>query len=153
MSATTETTTIRPLAEGDQADWRRLWAAYLRFYRAEVPEAATAHTWARLLDPHDTEMACLVAERDGRVIGICNYLFHASTWTPQPFCYLNDLYVDPAARGSDAARRLILACEEAARAAGAARLYWTTQEFNGAARSLYDTIVPRSSFIVYRKPL
>lgn len=145
-------TTVRPLAPQDSAAWRRLWAGYLRFYRASVADDVTDATWARLLDP-DSSMACLVAERDGAVIGICNYLFHDSTWTVQPFCYLNDLYVDPAARGSGAARALILACEEAARTAGAARLYWTTQEYNGAARSLYDTIVPRSSFIVYRKGL
>jgi GNAT superfamily N-acetyltransferase len=143
---------IRPAEPRDEAAWRRLWAGYLRFYRAEVPEAATAATWARLLDA-DSDMSCLVAEKDGQVIGICNYLFHASTWSTQPICYLQDLYVDRDARGTDAARALILACEEAARAAGAFRLYWLTQEYNGAARSLYDTIVPRSSFIVYRKPL
>jgi len=64
---------------------------------------------------------------------------------------LQDLFIDPAARGSGAAKKLILACEEKAKEMGAFRLYWQTQEFNGPARSLYDTIVPRSSFIVYRK--
>lgn len=143
---------IRPAEPRDEADWRRLWAGYLDFYRAEVSEKVTAATWARLLDA-DSDMACLVAEAEGRVIGICNYVFHGSTWSVQPVCYLQDLFVDPAARGGGAARSLILACEQAARDAGAFRLYWHTQEYNGAARSLYDTIVPRSSFIVYRKPL
>jgi GNAT superfamily N-acetyltransferase len=151
MSRTAELQ-IRPAESRDEAAWRRLWAAYLKFYRADVADEVTAATWARLLDP-ESEMACLVAEREGEVIGICNFLFHASTWSTQPICYLQDLYVDRAARGTDAARALILACEQAARAAGAFRLYWQTQEYNGAARSLYDTIVPRSSFIVYRKPL
>ncbi|WP_209424875.1 GNAT family N-acetyltransferase [Pararhodobacter sp. SW119] len=143
---------IRPATPQDEADWRRLWAGYLKFYRAAVPEAATAATWARLLD-EGSDMACLVAEHEGRVVGICNYLFHASTWSTQPIAYLQDLYVDRDARGAGAARALILACEDAARKAGAFRLYWQTQEYNGAARSLYDTIVPRSSFIVYRMPL
>lgn len=143
---------IRPAEARDEASWRRLWAGYLRFYRADLPEEVTAATWARLLDP-GSDMACLVAEQDGAVTGICNYLFHASTWSSQPICYLQDLYVDPAARGGGAARALIRACEEAARAGGAFRLYWQTQEFNAPARSLYDTIVPRSSFIVYRLPL
>jgi GNAT superfamily N-acetyltransferase len=145
-------TTIRPLAPTDEAAWRALWAGYLKFYRAEVPEAATAATFARLLDP-GSGMGGLVAERDGQVIGICNYLFHASTWSTAPTCYLQDLFVDPAARGSGAARALILECEGVARAAGAFRLYWLTQEFNAPARSLYDTVAQRTSFIVYRKPL
>jgi len=57
------------------------------------------------------------------------------------------------ARGAGAAKALILACEEAAKAKGAFRLYWHTQEFNAPARSLYDTLAQRTSFIVYRKPL
>ncbi len=143
---------IRPAAAGDEADWRRLWAAYLRFYRAEVPETVTAATWARLLEP-GSDMGCLVAETGGGVAGICNYLFHANTWSVAPVCYLQDLYVDPDARGTGAARALIEACERVAIERGAFRLYWLTQEFNGPARSLYDTITPRSSFIVYRKGL
>lgn len=144
--------TIRPLTRADEAGWRRLWAAYLRFYRAEVPEAVTAGTFARLLDPA-SGMGGLVAEQDGGIVGICNYIFHANTWSLQPTCYLQDLYVDPTARGSGAARALIAECEAVARARGCFRLYWLTQEFNGPARSLYDTVAQRTSFIVYRKPL
>ena len=87
------------------------------------------------------------------MLGITHYLFHASTWSDQPTCYLEDLYVSKAARGSEAARLLILGVEEAAREKGAFRLYWHTQQYNGAARSLYDSIMPPSSFMVYRKGL
>jgi GNAT superfamily N-acetyltransferase len=142
--------TIRPLLAKDEAAWRKLWAGYLKFYRASLDDAVTSHTWARLMDTA-TKLDCLVAEQDGKVIGLCNYVFHDTTWSHQQICYLQDLYVDPKARGGGAAKKLILACEEAAKAQGAFRLYWQTQEFNGPARSLYDTITPRSSFIVYRK--
>lgn len=145
-------TIIRKAARGDEAAWRRLWAGYLAFYRASVPEEVTANTWRQILTA-GSGIEALVAERDGAVIGLCNYLFHASTWSTQPICYLQDLFVDPAMRGTGAAKALILACEEEAKAAGAFRLYWLTQEYNGPARSLYDTITPRSSFIVYRKAL
>ena len=143
-------TTIRMAKAEDEKRWRVLWAAYIKFYRSEVTEEATANAWKMILDP-TSKMDALVAEREGNVIGICNYLFHDSTWSTKQICYLQDLFVDPAARGGGAAKKLILACEEKAREKGAFRLYWQTQEFNGPARSLYDTIVPRSSFIVYRK--
>jgi GNAT superfamily N-acetyltransferase len=142
--------TIRKAEAGDEARWRALWAGYVAFYRGTVSEEATAATWARILDP-TSSIACLVADRDGDVIGICNYVFHDHTWDTRPICYLQDLYVDPARRGGGAAKALILACEAEAHKAGAFRLYWQTQEYNAPARSLYDTIVPRSSFIVYRK--
>jgi GNAT superfamily N-acetyltransferase len=143
-------TTIRTAEVQDEASWRNLWAQYIKFYRGAVPEEATANTWKNILDPQ-SNMAALVAVRDGVVIGICNYLFHDNTWSTQPICYLQDLFVDPAARGGGAAKALILACEDKAKEKGAFRLYWQTQEYNGAARSLYDSITPRSSFIVYRK--
>lgn len=141
---------IRQAEARDEARWRELWAGYIDFYRGSVPEEATALTWARILDP-ESKIDCLVAERDGRVEGICNYLYHDSSWSTQQICYLQDLFVDPAARGGGLAKKLILACEDAAKEKGAFRLYWQTQEYNAPARSLYDTIVPRSSFIVYRK--
>jgi GNAT superfamily N-acetyltransferase len=145
-------TTIRMAEAKDEQRWRELWAGYLKFYRSELTDDVTTNTWKRILDPA-SNIDALVAERDGQVIGICNYLFHDSTWSNQQSCYLQDLYVDPEARGGGAAKKLILACEEKARANGAFRLYWQTQEYNAAARSLYDTIVPRSSFIVYKKGL
>lgn len=141
---------IRQAEARDEARWRELWAGYIDFYRGSVPEEATALTWARILDP-ESKIDCLVAERDGRVEGICNYLYHDSSWSTQQICYLQDLFVDPAARGGGLAKKLILACEDAAKEKAAFRLYWQTQEYNAPARSLYDTIVPRSSFIVYRK--
>jgi GNAT superfamily N-acetyltransferase len=142
--------TIRKAASADEARWRVLWAGYVDFYRSSVSEEVTAATWARILDPA-SDIGCLVAERAGEVIGICNYVFHEHTWDTRRICYLQDLYVDPAKRGGGAAKALILACEAEAAKAGAFRLYWQTQEYNAPARSLYDTIVPRSSFIVYRK--
>lgn len=145
-------TIIRFAEAKDEKRWRELWAGYVKFYRAEVTEDVTAHTWKRILDS-TSNIDALVAERDGLVIGICNYVFHDHTWSNQQICYLQDLFVDPDARGGGAAKMLILACEEKAKAKGAFRIYWQTQEYNAAARSLYDTIVPRSSFIVYRKGL
>jgi GNAT superfamily N-acetyltransferase len=142
--------TIRKAEPRDEPRWRALWAGYIDFYRGSVPGATTAATFARILDPA-SKIHALVAEREGEVIGICNYVLHDSTWDTRPICYLQDLFVDPAKRGGGAAKALILACEEEARKLGCFRLYWQTQEYNAPARSLYDTIVPRSSFIVYRK--
>jgi GNAT superfamily N-acetyltransferase len=145
-------TTIRSAKAADEKRWRELFHGYAKFYRSTVSEEVTALTWSKFLDLK-SDMACLVAEQDGQVIGICHYNFHQSTWSDRPYCYLEDLYVDPESRGTGAARELILACEIEAKKRDAVRLYWHTQEYNAAARSLYDSIMPRSSFIVYRKAL
>ncbi|MEM8860499.1 MAG: GNAT family N-acetyltransferase [Chloroflexota bacterium] len=146
------TINIRPPLPQEYESWKALFIAYQKFYRARVPDEIIDHTWERIHNS-ESEVFGLVAEQDGQLIGLTHYLFHSSTWNDQPSCYLEDLFVNKDARGSGAARLLIERVEMAAREKGAFRLYLHTQEFNSAARSLYDTIMPRSSFIVYRKGL
>jgi GNAT superfamily N-acetyltransferase len=143
---------IRPLGPEDRADWEPLWAGYLAFYEATIPSTVTETTWARLNDPAEP-MHALGAFVDGQLVGIVHYLFHRSTWTTGDYCYLQDLFTAEAARGRGAGRALIEAVYERARAAGASRVYWLTQEGNATARALYDKLADRSGFIQYRKML
>lgn len=141
---------IRPVGAGERADWEPLWTGYLEFYGTSQFSDAMDVTWARLHDAGEP-MFALGAYADGRLIGIAHYLFHRSFWTARDYCYLQDLFVAPDARGRGAGRALIAAVEEAAQAAGASRVYWLTKEDNTAARALYDQVAERSGFIQYRK--
>ena len=91
----------------------------------------------------------LALDDAGTGIGMANCVVHASTWSRQPKCYLEDLFVDPAARGEDVGRALLEAVKEAATARGADPVYWHTQQYNGRARSLYDQVGRPTSFVVY----
>jgi GNAT superfamily N-acetyltransferase len=144
-------TLVRQLAPADEAVWRRLWTEYLAFYETTRPEEVFAATWARLHDPAEP-IHGLVAERDGAVIGIVHYIFHRHCWSVADACYLQDLYVSPEIRGSGAGRALIEAVYAAADAAGAASVYWMTQEFNYRGRMLYDRIGRKTPFIRYQRP-
>ena len=72
------------------------------------------------------------------------------TWTIGNYCYLQDLFTAPEARGRGAGRALIEAVYERANSAGASRVYWLTHESNATARALYDTLADRPGFIQYR---
>ncbi|PZO76210.1 MAG: GNAT family N-acetyltransferase [Mesorhizobium amorphae] len=145
-------TTIRRATPGDRAAWEPLWQGYLDFYEASVSGEVWDITWARFFDPAEPVHA-LLAERDGRVVGLVHYLFHRNTWMREPVCYLQDLFTDPDARGGGVGRALIEAVYEAARAAGSERVYWMTQEDNATARLLYDRVASYSGFVQYRKAL
>ena len=87
----------------------------------------------------------------GHVVGLAHYVFHRSTNQLGMVCYLQDLFTDPASRGTGIGRALIEAVYERARGVGCVRVYWQTHESNTTARRLYDRIAERSGFIVYRK--
>ena len=143
--------TVRPLAQADRLEWEPLWQGYLTFYKATLPQATTDVTWNKLMDPsRDPFGLCAVDER-GKLIGLTHYLFHQSTWTVPHICYLQDLFVDPTVRGHGAGRALIEAVYAAADKAGAAQVYWLTQDFNATARALYDKVANVTPFIRYRR--
>ena len=146
------TVEIRPVRPDERDAWEPLWSGYLTFYETAVAPEVTDTTWKRLHDPTEP-MHVLGAYLDGALIGIVHYLFHRSTWTVGDYCYLQDLFTAPEARGRGAGRALIEAVTERAREAGASRVYWLTHEANATARFLYDRVADRPGFIQYRRIL
>ena len=146
--------TVRPIAQHDFDAWLPLWAGYNAFYgrsgATALPEENTRTTWARFFDAAEPVHA-LVAERDGRLVGLVHFLFHRSTTAIGLSCYLQDLYTDAEARGGGVGRALIEAVYQRARAAGSPRVYWHTHETNQTAMRLYDQVADRTGFVVYSK--
>jgi GNAT superfamily N-acetyltransferase len=151
-----ETILIRSIERADYAGWRPLWDGYNRFYGRQGPSALpkdiSEATWERFFSPEEPVHA-LIAEQDGRVIGIAHYLFHRSTTRLTDVCYLQDLFTAEEVRGRGVGRRLIYAVYEAARAAGGSRVYWQTKATNAPGRALYDKVAEHQGFIVYTHEL
>jgi GNAT superfamily N-acetyltransferase len=143
---------VRPVEPTDLAQWEALWEGYNAFYERTVPLEVTGMTWARFFDASEPVHA-LVAEKDGRLIGLVHYLFHRSTSLIDPTCYLQDLFTIQAARGQGVGRALIESVYQRAKSAGSLRVYWQTHETNVTAMALYDKVAERSGFLVYRKKL
>jgi GNAT superfamily N-acetyltransferase len=144
---------LRPPTTQDRPEWDRLFTAYLRFYETSRPKEVFDSSFARLLSGADNEFKGLIALKDGQAIGFTHYLFHRHMWSVENTCYLQDLFVDPAARGTGAGRALIEAVHHEAREAGASGVYWMTQAFNTTARQLYDRVAELTPFIRYNKPI
>ena len=150
MNAVASNRTVRDLVASDRAAWDPLWQGYLTFYEHALPDALTERTWTRLMDPEFDLHGICVHDGD-RMVGICHFLFHPSTWSDGPYCYLEDLFVDPDARGGGYGRALIEAVYKAADTREATRVYWATQENNETARKLYDRIGHLTPFVQYER--
>lgn len=146
------TVTIRPMTPDDRPQWEALWQGYLTFYKSEVAPNVTAVTFDRLTAPDAVERGAFVAEVDGALVGMVHYIYHAHNWRIEDVCYLQDLFVNEAARGKGAARALIEAVYAQADANGTSSVYWLTQEDNTTARALYDRVAQKTPFIKYQRP-
>lgn len=145
---------VRFVTRGDYAEWLPLWEGYNEFYKrfgaTALPDAVTQVTWARFFDAYEP-MYAMVAVDGSRLVGLVHYLWHRSTITIEPTCYLQDLFTAQAARGKGVGRALIEAVYEQARLAGVVQVYWRTHATNATARRLYDQVAEESGSLVYKK--
>jgi len=145
---------IRPVQQSDFDQWKFLWGGYNAFYGRKdataLPDTINRSTWSRFFDSYEPVHA-LVAEQSGRILGLVHYIYHRSTISIAPTCYLQDLFTVEAARGKGIGRALIQEVYRIAADAGCGRVYWLTHETNATAMQLYDKVAEKSGFVVYRK--
>ena len=143
---------VRRLQERDKPVWLNLFKATSNSTGDRARRGDRGHVGRSLMaGAADFHTAFVAVDDADSPIGLAHVLFHRSTWSPTWYCYLEDLFVDPARRQKGTGRALIEAVYAEADARGCTRTYWTTQEFNYRARSLYDQVATKSPFLQYRR--
>ncbi len=143
---------VRPLQADERSAWQPLWKAYQEYYEANLDDV-TDSLWERLMNDDLDGPVCLVAEKDGQLLGLVQYLYHGTTWSPKQRIYLHDLYTVPQARGKGIGRMLIEAVYEEGKKRNCDQVYWLTQDFNEAGRRLYDKVASVTPFIKYMQKI
>lgn len=144
--------TVRPAEPRDESRWRELFTAYGVFYETEFSSELLDGVWAWIMDAHHP-VTCLLAELDGTVVGFAHVRAQPDTFTAADGWFLDDLFTEPAARGSGAASALIAAIERRASASGGGTLRWITAADNHRAQALYDRLATRSTWVTYEKEI
>jgi GNAT superfamily N-acetyltransferase len=141
---------IEPISAEQLETLLPLIAAYQRFYEVEeIDEERNRAFFRRFLAPSDDGML-IGAWRDDELVGYACLYWHFTSLVPAETVLMNDLYVDPAARGEGVGRALIEAGAAVARERGAHHLEWATAPDNATAQSLYDsTGAERSTWVEY----
>jgi GNAT superfamily N-acetyltransferase len=134
---TSTTTTVRHARQGDQYDILRLVQALAGYEREPAAVKATPEGLAALLFGDDARVFAHVAEQSGRIVGMAVWFFNFSTWTGRHGIYLEDLFVDPEARGGGVARALFEALGQEAKAHDCARIDWGVLDWNELAKGFY----------------
>ncbi|GJF33584.1 hypothetical protein KNE206_62840 [Kitasatospora sp. NE20-6] len=141
--------TVRPAERGDFAVWRELFRQYGEFYRVEIPDERFALVWSWIGDPSHEVNCLVVAGADGTPVGLAHYRPFARPLAGGVGCYLDDLFVDPAARGGGAVDALFARLRAIAVERGWNTVRWITADDNYRARSKYDQVATRTPFLTY----
>ena len=145
--------TVRAIEAHDRAGWARLFVDYGVFYETEFGESVLDGVWAWLMDASHEVSALVAADGSGGLVGFAHYRRHADTFTAGPGWVLDDLFVDPAARGAGTAAALIDAVAERASAGGGGTLRWITAASNQTAQRVYDRLATRASWVTYEREI
>lgn len=81
-----------------------------------------------------------VAEVDGRVVGMAIWFYSFSTWTGKAGIWLEDLYVEPAHRGSGLGKQLLATLAQRCVDEGLTRLEWTVLDWNAPSIAFYRSL-------------
>jgi GNAT superfamily N-acetyltransferase len=140
---------VLPIEPRHRAAWDRLYAGYAEFYRVEQSAQMRDIVWAWLHDPGH-ELGGLIAEdAAGQAVGLAHWRPYARPLRATTAMFLDDLFVDPAARGSGAAPGLLAALRGIARGRGWETIRWITADDNHRARTLYDKHATRTWWVTY----
>jgi GNAT superfamily N-acetyltransferase len=81
---------------------------------------------------------CLVGEVAGEVVAFALFFTNFSTFLAQPGLYLEDLYVQPAHRGSGLGKALLTRLGRLAAERGCGRFEWSVLDWNAPAIRFYE---------------
>jgi GNAT superfamily N-acetyltransferase len=137
---------LRPARPEDSTvlvDLIRELAAFERL--SHLVEVTPAMLSQQLFGPRPAAEA-VVAEQGGRVVGFALFFTNFSTFLGRPGLYLEDLYVQPAHRGSGLGRALLEHLGRLAVERGCGRFEWSVLDWNADAIRFYErmgaTVMP-----------
>jgi len=145
--------TIRSLSINERAQWESLFEQYADFYKVTTPPNCKDRVWDWIFDSDESFWCDLALNDQGQAIGFVQYQLMHRSLSGAKVCYLSDLFVNPQQRKSGTGRALIDHVMGFAKQRGIENVRWLTQDSNATAKSLYETYVAQSEFVLYSVPV
>ncbi|MFN7023676.1 MAG: GNAT family N-acetyltransferase [Pseudorhizobium sp.] len=143
------TPVIRDVCESDRDQWEVLYKGYAEFYQVEQTDEMRSTVWSWLHEDRKESRGLVAEDATGLLIGLAHYRPFARPLSATIGCYLDDLYVSPAARGSGAADALISRVRAIATQENWSVVRWITAETNYRGRAVYDRLATKTNWITY----
>ena len=132
--------TIRPATPGDCVELLRLIRELAIYEKLEHMAVGTEEELRQCLFGTRPAAETLVAERAGRAVGFALFFTSFSTFLCKPGIYLEDLFVEPAHRGSGIGKALLKRLAALAKERGCGRLEWRVLDWNEPSIRFYQSL-------------
>ncbi|MFC7473827.1 GNAT family N-acetyltransferase [Dankookia sp. GCM10030260] len=113
---------------------------------------ATEADFQRLLFAEPRRAEALIAEAAGDPVGFALWYYSVSTFDGRPKLYVEDVFVQPAARGRGIGRAIFADLARRALAQGCLRMEWSVLDWNAPSIAFYRSIgaLPREGWTLQR---
>lgn len=143
------TVTIRQVAATDHDAWERLYTGYAAFYKVAQTADMRATVWQWIHDPTCEVEGLVAVSETGEVVGITHFRPYRRPLSASVGGFLDDLFVDPRARGTGAAQALIAGVVAVGKSRGWTVIRWITAVDNNRARAVYDKLAVATPWVTY----
>jgi len=142
---------IRKAHHDDFENWCRLYHGYAEFYKVPMNDQILQTVWDWIHDPaHPLECLLAFIDGDNRPSGLAHVRAMPSPLRGAEIGFLDDLFVDPDARGGKIGHHLFKALDDHAREKEWPIVRWITADDNYRARGLYDQLSNKTMWNTYQ---
>lgn len=143
---------VRAANAADVAEILRLIQALAEYEKLRDEAVATVDDLRQTLFGARPAAEVLLAESDGRAVGMALFFQNYSTFLGKPGIYLEDLFVEPALRGQGIGKALLQAVARLAVERGCGRFEWSVLDWNQPAIDFYQSLGarPMSDWTIFR---
>ena len=135
-----EDISIRVALSDDAETIHSLVRALAEDIRASDQVKSTAESFRTHGFSESPSFESLIAERDGKPVGLCIYFYTFSSWRGEVGLYVQDLYISNDVRGTGRGKKMLAQAVRRSAKKGATHLRLCVDHDNSPAQNFYNSI-------------
>jgi len=142
------TITIKTPDESNRQAWESLYRGYAKYYDTLMTDSTLETVWSWIQSGR--LQGRIAVDEGGQAVGLMHFRAMPSPLRGLEVGFLDDLFVNPAHRGSGVVTAMLSVLKEEASAQGWPLVRWITRENNYRARTVYERVAQQTNWVTYQ---
>lgn len=144
------TVSVTRMAIEDRPQWEVLYHGYAKFYQVPMNDEILDTVWGWIHDANNPFFGLIAKDENAKALGLMHCRQMASPLRGALVGFLDDLFVDPGARGQGVVETLYEALNALGREQGWPFIRWITADNNYRGRAVYDRLSDKTHWVTYQ---